>query len=411
VLRGLVVFALTYALVAGRRLQVVPIDRPAGALVGAVLAVVAGAVTPHDALRAIDGPTIVLLFAVLGTGAFLTEDGFFERAAAAAAVRARSRHGLLAVLVWGAGLLSALITNDAVCVFGAPVVVAWIARHRLPRLPFLLALATAANTGSAATLVGNPQNMLCASLGKLAFAEFLVHVGPAAILGLAVNHAILALTFRRELRGAIDDEAGAATTRPPPVFTWRSRTVVAVLAATTLAYLAGLDLAWTAVGGFVSLMVLLRVEASRVWARIDWPILVFFAALFVAVEAVVQSGAPAWVFARVALDDGSGSLLGAARTAGLFLVGSNLVTNVPFILLVRPAMEAMPDATYGWEMLAMAATFAGNLTLLGSVANVIVAERARDVGGLGFREHLRVGAVVALATTLVGAGWLHLVHR
>lgn len=405
-LRGLVVFALTYVLVAGRRLQWLPIDRPAGALIGAVLAVVVGVVTPREALAAIDGPTILLLFAVLGTGAFLTDDGFFDRVAAAAVGRVRSRGALLGVLVWGAGLLSALITNDAVCVFGAPIVVAWIERHRLPRLPFLLALATAANTGSVATLVGNPQNMLCASLGGLEFAPFLARVGPVAVMGLAINHAILALAFRRELR----EPMGEAPPPPATVLTWRSRIVLLVLAATTIAYLAGLDLAWTAVTGFVALMLVLRVEATRVWARIDWSVLVFFAGLFVAVEGVVRSGAAEWALARVDLGAGAASLAGAMRLSSIFLVGSNVVTNVPFILLVRPAMDGLGDPTRAWEMLAMASTFAGNLTLLGSVANVIVAERAREVGGLGFLEHLRVGAPVAILTTVVGAAWLHLVH-
>jgi Na+/H+ antiporter NhaD/arsenite permease-like protein len=186
--------------------------------------------------------------------------------------------------------------------------------------------------------------------------------------------------------------------------------VLLVLAATTVAYLAVLDLAWTAVTGFVALMLVLRGEVTRVWARIDWSVLVFFAGLFVAVEGVVRSGAAGWVLAHVDLGAGAESLAGALRLSGIFLVGSNAVTNVPFLLLVRPAMDGLGDPTRAWEMLAMASTFAGNLTLLGSVANVIVAERARSVGGLGFGEHLRVGAPVAILTTVVGAAWLHLVH-
>jgi Na+/H+ antiporter NhaD/arsenite permease-like protein len=154
---GVVVFAITYALIASRHVRGLRIDRPASALIGAVLAIAIGlgAVTPTQAATAVDQSTLVLLFAVMGMGAFLSADGFFECAAPRLAARARTRAGLLAAIVWGAGGLSALLTNDAVCVLVAPLVVGWIRRWDLPRLPFLLALATAANTGGVATLVGN----------------------------------------------------------------------------------------------------------------------------------------------------------------------------------------------------------------------------------------------------------------
>jgi Na+/H+ antiporter NhaD/arsenite permease-like protein len=163
-LRGLVVFAITYVLVSSRRLKLVRLDRPAGALVGAVLAVAVGAISPEEAARAVDQTTIVLLFAVMGMGAFLSLDGFFERAGRLVVSRVKTKRRLVGAIVWAAGLLGAVVTNDAVCVLLAPLVVEWIRKDKLPRLPLLAALATGANTGSVATLVGNPQNMLCGSL-------------------------------------------------------------------------------------------------------------------------------------------------------------------------------------------------------------------------------------------------------
>jgi Na+/H+ antiporter NhaD/arsenite permease-like protein len=228
-----------------------------------------------------------------------------------------------------------------------------------------------------------------------------------ALVGLAINHAILHLFFRRQLAAPLEAPKAVAA----PLLTRGSTTVLVVLAATTAAYLAGLDLAWTAVAGFALLMVALRVESRRLWERIDWSILLFFAGLFIAVEGVSRSGVAGWAFAHLPIATGEATLVDALRTAGILLLGSNVVTNVPFIMLVRPEMASLGDPTYAWEMLAMAATFAGNLTLLGSVANVIVAEKARSVGGLGFREHLRVGLPVAVVTTAVGAAWLHLLHR
>jgi Na+/H+ antiporter NhaD/arsenite permease-like protein len=398
---GIVAFGVTYMLIAGRRLRWLPIDRASGALIGAAVAVAIGSVTPEEAGSAIDHSTIVLLFAVMGMGAFLSIDGFFDRAAVLVAQRARSRARLLGALVWGAGALSAIVTNDAVCVLVAPLVVSWIKRWHLPRLPFLLALATAANTGSVATLVGNPQNMLCASLGKLSFAGYLAHMLPVALLGLVANHVVLVLLFRKDLSGELVVE-----NEDRPLFTRKSALTLAVIAGTVACYVAGTHMAYTAVAGFAALLIVHRIDPAEVWSRIDWSILLFFGGLFISVDGFVRSGAPAWVFARVPLFTPPEGIASYGRTAGYFLAGSNVVTNVPFILLVKGEMARLPNPRLGWEMLAMAATFAGNLTLLGSVANIIVSEKSQEIGGVSFREYLRAGLPIAVTTTAIGTLWL-----
>lgn len=407
---GLAIFALTYVFIAGRRLRFMPLDRPAGALTGAVLCVALGVLTPKQALAAVNGETLVLLFGLMGMGTFLTEGGLLDRIGAALVARARTPARLLGAIVWGAGVLSAVITNDAVCVLGAPLVVAWIIRHRLPRLPFLLALATAANTGSVATLVGNPQNMLCGTLGGLAYRSYLLHLAPIAGVGLALNHALIAFMFRRELAGARLDTPRVAPLTP--ILDPRKIFTLAVLLLTVAAYLMGADLAWTAVAGFTALLIVHRADAATFWGRIDWSVLLFFGGLFVVVEGLVRSGAAAWALSQVPLwnGHGRGAVADYARVAGYFLVGSNVVSNVPFILVVQGEMARLGDPTLGWELLAMASTFAGNLTLLGSVANIIVSERARSIGGLGFIEYLRVGFPLAIATTVLGTAWLLFVH-
>jgi Na+/H+ antiporter NhaD/arsenite permease-like protein len=319
---------------------------------------------------------------------------------------------LLAAIVWGAGALSALVTNDAVCVLGTPFVLRLAKRMGIRPLPLLLALATSANTGSVATLVGNPQNMLCASLGGLTYRDHLVLMLPVALVGLALNHVIVWASFRRELERApveptpVDPPAPGERTRVSP----RARLTLGVIGLTVVAYTAGTDLPWTAAAALVVLFLVHRRDAREIWPRIDWSLLVFFAGLFVVVHGLEASGGPAWLFARFPLAGlGGEGLVGWSRVAALFLFGANLVSNVPFILVVREQMATLPDPRLGWEMLAMASTFAGNLTLLGSAANVIVAEGARDVGGFSFLEYLRVGAPVALATTAFGVVWLVLV--
>jgi Na+/H+ antiporter NhaD/arsenite permease-like protein len=402
---GSIAFAITYLLIATRRLRWLRIDRAAGALIGVVLAVAIGSITPEEASAAVDHSTIVLLLAVMGMGAFLSVDGFFDRAAVHLVATVRTRARLLAALVWGAGALAAVITNDAVCVLAAPLVVQWIRRWNLPRLPFLLALATASNTGSVATLVGNPQNMLCASLGKLGFSAYVAHMLPVAIFALAVNHAILLLMFRRDLEGHLPEEIADT-----PLFTGKSVISLGVIAATVVAYTAGTSMTYTALAGFALLLILHRVDPAEVWSRIDWSVLIFFGGLFIAVDGFVRSGAPRYVFAQAPLFVPPEGLASYARTAGYFLAGSNVVTNVPFILLVREEMASLPNVRLGWEMLAMASTFAGNLTLLGSVANIIVSEKAQGVGGMGFVEYAKAGVPIAIATTAVGTIWLAVMH-
>ena len=185
----------------------------------------------------------------------------------------------------------------------------------------------------------------------------------------------------------------------------RARAAMVVVAGTAGAATFGLHLAWCAVGGLVVLLLVRRTDTRRVWPAIDWSVLVFFAGLFVVVEGFVNSGAPAHFFELVPLWQGDG-LLAWLRLGTLFLLGSNLVSNVPFILVVKEQLAHVPDPRLAWQMLAVVSTFAGNLTLLGSVANIIVAEAGKDVGGLGFWQYLKVGAPLAVVTSVVGIVWI-----
>ncbi|HEY1098693.1 MAG TPA: SLC13 family permease, partial [Myxococcota bacterium] len=228
---GVVIFAITYVLISARRLPWLGFDRPAAALLGGVACVALGVLSPAQASAAIDGDTLILLFGMMGLGAVLANDGFFLGVADRAVDVGKTPARLLGFVVWGSGVLSALITNDAVCVLGAPLIVTIISRHRLPAAPFLLALATGANSGSVATLVGNPQNMLCANLGGLEYGAHLLLAGPLALFALALNHGLLALLYRRELKAAafvVDVDAEHHDLRP-------ARAAMLVVAGTAVA--------------------------------------------------------------------------------------------------------------------------------------------------------------------------------
>jgi len=402
---GLVIFAITYIALSVGRIGRVALPRAWAALLGAAAALLSRALSPREAVMSVDIDTLVLLASVMGIGAFLEFDGFFERAAAFSLAHARTPKRLLAFLMIASGALSALVTNDAICILFAPIVVEWIQKHRLPRTPFLIALATSANTGSVATLVGNPQNMLCAHLGSLGFASYAMHAIPIAAAGLAINYVVIAFLFRHELSAM---SASLEAVSAPRVLTRSSSWTLIVIFGTVVAYTARANLAYTALTGFLILLLTQRRPIKRVAARIDAPLLLFFVGLFVVVEAFVKSGAPAIFFARVPLASSFEPLAATLRTSAIFLVGSNIVTNVPFILIAKGEIQRSANPTAMWELLAVVSTFAGNLTLLGSVANVIVAEKSRAIGGIGFLDYIKVGVPVALLTTLIGASWLHL---
>ena len=386
------IFALTYVLIAARRLRVLPIGRPAGALLGAFLMVAVGALPPAASYHAIDGDTLLLLFAMMALVAYVERAGFFGWAAARAIARARTPVGLLVAVSALAGVMSALFVNDAVCVFLTPLVVVACQKARLPLGPYLIATATSANLGSAATLVGNPQNMIVGGLSGLSFAAFSALAAPAAALALAINIGLLLLYYRRDL--------GSGLLAPVPAASFdrgRLARVVVVVIGVVVAFFTGAHLGYAALGGVVALVLLEREDPQAIFARVDWSLLVFFAALFVVVAGLETTGLVDAAWAVLGPRLGHDGAAGISALSLLYLLGSNLVSNVPMVLLAAPHVAA-DGSTFAWVLLGFVTTVAGNLTLIGSVANIIVAEKAADAHELGFFEYLRFD----LVTTLVG---------
>lgn len=399
------IFSLTYLLIAARRLRWLPIGRPAGALLGAFLMVATGALTPDMSYAAVDGDTIVLLFAMMALVAYVERAGFFEWAAGHAIRRARTPVGLLVDVSALAGLASAFLVNDTVCVFLTPLVVITCQRANLPLAPYLIATATSANVGSAATLVGNPQNMIIGGASGLSFTTFAALAAPVAALGLAVNTGLLLLYYRREL-GTAPLHAPPPTAPDPR----RLARVGLVVTGVVIAFFAGGHLGFSALGGLVALILLEREDPQEVFARVDWTLLIFFAALFIVVAGLATTGLvdAAWRVAGPALSHHTAP--GLAALTALYVAGSNLVSNVPMVLLAAPGVAA-ENSAFAWVLLAFVTTVAGNLTLIGSVANIIVAEKARGAYELGFIEYLRFGAVSTLVVLAVCVPALALLAR
>lgn len=394
----LAIFALTYVLIAARRLRWLPIGRPAGALLGAVLMVVVGALTPAEAYAAIDHDTVVLLLGMMLMTAYLEAAGFFERLARAMIARAATPWSLLVVVSLAAGGLSAFLVNDTIAVFLTPVVVLLCRGARLPLAPYLMALATSANIGSAATLVGNPQNMLIGSMSGMSFVRFLVVSAPAAIAGLVVNLGLLYAYYGRRLPAALDVGARVHERDVGGAFV---RAAIAV-AAVVVAFFAGAHLATATLCGVVALMLVERADPAPYFARVNWTVLVFFCGLFVVVAAVARAGHAdrAWAVVQGAVDFSTAG--GLALWTAFLVVASNVVSNVPLVLLFGPKMASLGLGDAGWVLLAYVTTIAGNFTLLGSVANIIVAEAAKDDHALGFVEHAKFGIVSTVLVLMVG---------
>ena len=398
---SLVVFSVTYLVIASRQLRFLGLDRPAGATVGAVAMVVVGGLPMDAALRAIDLHVVILLFGILVIAAYLVEARFFRLCAYLVLTRARSARSLLFSLTFVAGALSALLLNDTVCVLLTPLVVAVVVEAGLPPLPYLLALASAANVGGVVSFSGNPQNMIvgAAAHGTIGFAQYLVLTLPVGAACLTANAAALVWLFRRQL------PAGPLADRSPPrpaldrVLAAEALVALAVFAGLALA---GVSLAGAAMCAAAGLMVVARTPPRRAFASVDWQLLVFFAGLFVVVAGVAHAGLLDRLFEALAPVVARGDVAGDLGFIALVVVASNIVSNVPLVVVAIAWVPRMPDPTWGYIMLAVASTLAGTLTLFGSVANVIVMESAGPRGEIGFWRFLRYGVVITAVDLAVG---------
>lgn len=407
VIAPLLVFAFTYLVIASRQLRWVKLDRPAGAMVGAVAMVLVGALSLEDALHAIDLHVVVLLFGVLLIAAYLHEAQFFRLAAYLVLTRARTARTLLWALTFVAGGLSALLLNDTVCVVMTPLVMAVVVEAKLPPLPYLLALATASNIGGVVSLSGNPQNMIvgAAAHGQLSFAQYLALTLPAGTLCLVVNAALLSWLFRRSLpRGALIDRA---LPRPAVDKLLAAKGLVALALFAGLA-LAGFSLAGSAMTAAAALAIAARTSPKRAFAAVDWSLLAFFAGLFVVVAGLAQTGLLARAFDALSPVLARGDALADLAFIALVVVASNVVSNVPLVVIAVTWVPRMPEPSWGYVMLAVASTLAGNLTMFGSVANLIVLENAGPRGEIGFWRFLRYGSIVTVVSLLVMFGALAL---
>ncbi len=306
------------------------------------------------------------------------------------------------LLVGASGVLSALFVNDTICLVFTPLVLDLVLARGLRPLPFLLALATASNIGSAATITGNPQNILIGSLSGLSFAQFATALGPVSLVGLTIDAALLCLVFRRDLRPSVAVLRALPPVTIHPGVLWKTLSVCALVLA---GFFAGYDTALVAAAGAAVLLLTRRVRPRKVYAAIDWDLLMLFVGLFVIVAAGERAGLDRRLFDWLA-PLGVSTIAGLSATAAVL---SSAISNVPAVMLFTRLVPRLPDPTASWLALAMSSTLAGNLTIVGSIANLIVVEGARRRGvKVSFLEYAAVGVPITLLTTGFGVWWLSL---
>jgi len=373
------------------------LDRAGAAFLGAALMVAGGVLSLHEAFAAIDMSTITLLLGMMIVVGNLRLAGFFEVITRWAAARAHHPLVLLSAIIMISGALSAFLVNDAVCLALTPLVLELVLRLKRDPVPYLLALAMASNAGSVATITGNPQNMIIGTISGIGYGHFAAALAPVAAAGLLLTLALIAILFQREFRtGERLSAASTPAARPNWPVIFKTLLVTAALMVALF-----LGVAPPKAAGVAGALLLLsrRIKSRRIYAEIDWTLLLMFAGLFVVVAGFERAVlTPAFMRHLASLP-----LSGAPALSFLTAVLSNLVSNVPAVLVLRRFVEHLADPAHAWLVVAMASTLAGNFTILGSVANLIVVQRARERHvEIRFGTYFRVGAPLTLLTIAVG---------
>jgi Na+/H+ antiporter NhaD/arsenite permease-like protein len=395
---GYAIFLASYLVFAIGKFPGLKVDRTGAAIIGAVAMVAFRIVPAGQALHFIDFDTIVLLFSMMLIVGNLHLVGFFEWNAEAILRRLKPRY-LLPAVIFTCGLLSAFFVNDIVCLVMVPFVLTIARRMKLNPLPYLLAVATASNIGSVATITGNPQNMLIGSYSGIKYRDFMAHLAPVAILGLFVDWGILHWVH---IRSAVHDQPASEQIPLPELDLSRLSKPVIVASAVVIGFFLGVAPAMMAALGAAALLITRSLEPQKLYREVDWGLLVFFVGLFLIVGGAENVGIVSNLLALA----GHWNLQNTAVFTIATSVLGNIVSNVPAVMLLKSLVPGFSDPRTAWLVLAMASTLSGNLTITGSVANIIVVETAKPEVEIGFQDYLRVGVPVTLITLLIGWAWL-----
>lgn len=395
---ALIIFVITYLGIIFTRLPGVNIDRPSAAYFGAIAMVLFGVVTPAQAISYIDVNTIFLLLGMMIIIATLQLDGFFSLIAKKTISWSKTKFRLLSIIVFVTGIASAFLVNDAVVLMFTPVIIQICRASKLNPVPYLIAEILSSNAGSAMTITGNPQNMLIGISSGISYSEFLLRLLPVSFIGMVAIILIIRVVYRKAFYdnkvlsfGEIESNGSGNIIRSGSVF-------ILVIIGFFLVKQTGLSIPMIALTGSALILLLGKAKPSEIIHKVDWVLLLFFGSLFIVVGAVENSGLLDPVLKGNLIKP---NLNGLAFIHGSSLIMSQIVSNVPFVVLLLPMLKSL-DSNLLWLALASASTLAGNATIIGAMANLIVIESAEKYGiKIGFIEFLKSGAIVTILTMLV----------
>jgi Na+/H+ antiporter NhaD/arsenite permease-like protein len=399
---SLTLFLITYVGIALGKVPGLVIDRVGIALLGAIAMVVTGVITAPAAVQSIDLSTILLLYSLMIISAQLRLGGFYTWSASAILSQLSRPKSFLLVLMTVSAILSALLANDIVCFAFTPVLTAALLRAGLNPLPFLLGLAVSSNIGSAATIIGNPQNMLIGQVGHLSFSHFIAWCTPPALASLLGSYLVVLWRYQDKMILETPRPTELASTAWPDFSPWQSFKGIGAILCLIILFFTPIPREASAIAIAGILLCSRRMKTRDILGLVDWHLITLFCALFVVIHGISLTYDLNKLVDRLAawgIDVGNSAML-----TGLTVVLSNIFSNVPAVMLLIPFMD--PLNPQQWYTLALASTFAGNLFVLGSIANLIVIEQASRHGVvISFREHARAGIPITILSLIVLMAW------
>ncbi len=400
---AVVIFSLAYLGIALGKIPGLVIDRVGVALLGAIAMVVFGVVTLEGAVGAIDLPTILLLYSLMILSAQLRLGGFYTWVAFTIVPFYKHPRFFLGITMGVSAVLSALLANDIVCFALTPVLSVSLLKAGLNPLPFLIGLAVSSNIGSAATIIGNPQNMLIGQTGHLDFAHFFFWCTPPSLLSLCAGYGIILWIYRGGFCHLENREGQEGREEPgQPFDPWQTSKGVLAVGVLMILFLTSIPREYSAIGIAGVLLCSRRMKTRDITKLVDWHLITLFCALFIIIHGISESGYLDVLM--VSLADMGLHLTSLPVLTGISALLSNLFSNVPAAMLLISFLD--PSNQIQWYTLAVSSTFAGNLFLLGSIATVIVVEQAKVHGiRISFLQHTAVGIPVTIASLLILSGW------
>jgi Na+/H+ antiporter NhaD/arsenite permease-like protein len=398
-----IIFLLSYIGIALGWIPVLTLDRTGIALLGAIAMMSFGPLSLSDAVHAIDFSTILLLYALMIISAQLRLSGFYTWVALKITIFLERPRFFLAVMMTTSALLSAVLANDIICLAFTPVLCAVLLRSRLNPIPFLIGLAVSSNIGSAATIIGNPQNMLIGQMGELRFGAFLLWCIPPSLLSLGAGYMVVCRIYRNSfIRDR--DKVSIETHQEWPAFNiWQSSKGIMAVIVLIILFFTDIPREISAIGIAGILLCSRKMKSRQIMHLVDWHLITLFFALFIIIQGVTVERIPDIIITT--LNQRGIELRNTYMLTAISAIMSNLVSNVPAtMLLIRFLEHGNPVQ---WYTLAVSSTFAGNLIVIGSIANLIVIEQAQNYGiTIGFREHARVGVLTTLVSLLILIFWI-----